>query len=579
MDRKLFIRGMLVSSILLGGTQVQPQILQHIRKNLNGSPGVSIVQGEKNTNWDWQSYGGDERHLWVLPDGSVHAVYNGNTGMITVASGDSLRSYYSYSPDSGRTFIKPVAVQAETAHNPAMAITPDGRALIASSKAKSPVGIWISADSSCGSGKFTLFKIPEIPKYGVYPRLSVVSESLAVFIGLSMKTKENIWNVFNFKTNTFLHDTNLVAFPGIKNEYGITMTSNRAGKVAMLLSNACGLPLSGVAGDNNIWMQESLDGGVTWGEPEMITHLSSKPEGDQTMLGWCFSALYVGDELHVVWAEASIPENGEFVDGLEWIIHWANGVNNGKPTVAVKWDLLHFGQKYMYGTIGIPRIGSDEDGILTIVFTSCYNDAQHHGAYGLNYWDISAVSSEDNGLRWGEPTNLTNSVKIDDTYPYISEWNQSGKINILYQTDTQSGQVGEGGQQFVGKVDHLFLQTDHPSTVPYETGPYTEDPNDVKDSPEAQPDHFALEQNYPNPFNPSTSILYSLAEKAYVSMKIHDLLGREIRTLFAGDQTAGSHRAEWNGLDDRGGRVPSGIYFYTLTAKGFRETRKLVMLR
>jgi len=571
--------------VLLGVTQAQIQSPQNTGKIYNGSPGVSIVQGEKNTNWDCQTNGGDERHLWVLPDGSVHAVYSGNTSTISVAGttaySDALRSYYAYSQDSGRTFTKPVAVEADLASFPAMAVTQDGRALVASSRGKSPYGISIHADSSCGSGKFTLFKIPEIPKYGVYPQLSVVSESLAVFIGLSLKTKENIWNVFNFKTKTFLHETNLVAFPGIKNKNGISVTSNRSGKVAMLVSNGCGFPLSGVPGENNIWMQESLDGGVTWGEPFKITKLSIKPVGSQTVLG-NVCALYVGDELHVVWQELVISENGEYVDDCERIIHWAKGVNNGKPTVAVKWDSLHFGQKYMFGTIGVPRIGKDEDGILTIVFRSCYNDDQHHGAYGLNYWDISAVSSAENGLTWGEPTNLTNNARIDDDYPYISEWNQSGKINILYQTDTQCGEVRNGGQQFVGKVDHLFLQTDHPSTVPYETGPYIiyeDTTNLVKSSPEAQPIHIALEQNYPNPFNPSTSISYSLVARGYVEMKICDMLGREIRTLVAEDRAAGSHRVEWNGLNDRGVQVPSGIYFYTLTAKGFRETRKLVMLR
>ena len=345
MDRRLLIRSMLVSSILLGGTRLQTQTPQSKGKNLNGSPGVSIVQGEKNTNWDCQSYGGDERHLWVLPDGSVHAVYYGNTGTITDASGNGLHSFYCYSPDSGRTFTKPVCVEAEVANFPAMAVTPDGRALIASSRGKSPVGIAINVDSSRGSGKFTLFKIPDNPKYGVYPRLSVVSESLAVFIGLSMKTKENIWNVFNFKTNTFLHDTNLVAFPGIKNKNSITVTSNRAGKVAMLLSNACGLPLSGVPGENNLWIQESSDGGLTWGEAIPKTQLSSQPIGSQTMLWWTSSALYVGNELHVVWGETVIPENGEFGDGLERIIHWAKGVNDGVPTVAGKMGFTPFWTK------------------------------------------------------------------------------------------------------------------------------------------------------------------------------------------------------------------------------------------
>ena len=206
----------------------------------------------------------------------------------------------------------------------------------------------------------------------------------------------------------------------------------------------------------------------------------------------------------------------------------------------------------------------------------------------MNYWDISAVSSADNGLTWGEPTNLTNTPRIDDTYPFISEWNQSGKINVLYQTDILSGEVRNGGQQFVGNVDHLFLQTDHPSTMPYDTEPYTFDPPDtiidsvnpdIKIGSKVQPVKYTLDQNYPNPFNPSTTISYSIAGKSYVSIKIHDMLGREIRILVAEDQAAGSHRTEWNGLDDRGGRAPSGIYFYTLTAKGFRETRKLVMLR
>jgi C1A family cysteine protease len=104
-------------------------------------------------------------------------------------------------------------------------------------------------------------------------------------------------------------------------------------------------------------------------------------------------------------------------------------------------------------------------------------------------------------------------------------------------------------------------------------------PTDSVEEAAAQPGTWDLAQNYPNPFNPGTSILYALPQNEYVEIKIHDLLGREIRTLFAGDQTAGLHRVEWDGLDNHGQRLAYGIYFYTLNAKDFRKTRKLVLLR
>jgi hypothetical protein len=88
------------------------------------------------------------------------------------------------------------------------------------------------------------------------------------------------------------------------------------------------------------------------------------------------------------------------------------------------------------------------------------------------------------------------------------------------------------------------------------------------------PIDFALHQNYPNPFNPTTTIVYGLRERTIVELKLFDVLGREIETIFDGEQDAGYYEVEFNAS-----RLPSGIYFYRLQAGSFVETKKMLLLR
>ncbi len=87
-------------------------------------------------------------------------------------------------------------------------------------------------------------------------------------------------------------------------------------------------------------------------------------------------------------------------------------------------------------------------------------------------------------------------------------------------------------------------------------------------------EQFSLRQNYPNPFNPSTKIEFELPTTNYITLKVFDLLGREIATLVHERVTAGIHSVEWNAS-----QTPSGIYFYRLQAGTFTETKKLILLR
>jgi len=104
---------------------------------------------------------------------------------------------------------------------------------------------------------------------------------------------------------------------------------------------------------------------------------------------------------------------------------------------------------------------------------------------------------------------------------------------------------------------------------------------------EGIPKSYSLFQNYPNPFNPSTVIRYSLPvasqKRLTVSLKIYNILGQEVRSLVEEKQAPGYYEARWDGKDEGGNPVSSGVYFYRLEAKGDRlrveKVRKMVVLR
>jgi hypothetical protein len=88
-----------------------------------------------------------------------------------------------------------------------------------------------------------------------------------------------------------------------------------------------------------------------------------------------------------------------------------------------------------------------------------------------------------------------------------------------------------------------------------------------------------LEQNRPNPFNPSTRIAYQLADNARVSLAIYDVSGRPVRKLVDRLQPAGAYSVTWDGRDDGGRHLPTGVYFCRLTAGTFTQTRRMVLLK
>jgi hypothetical protein len=104
-------------------------------------------------------------------------------------------------------------------------------------------------------------------------------------------------------------------------------------------------------------------------------------------------------------------------------------------------------------------------------------------------------------------------------------------------------------------------------------------PTDVDDDLELLPDGFVLAQNYPNPFNPSTEIEFTIPASTHIKLTVINQLGQTVATLLDDIRSGGTHRVIWDGRDNHGDQVATGVYLYRLTTDSFTQTRKMLLLK
>jgi len=121
------------------------------------------------------------------------------------------------------------------------------------------------------------------------------------------------------------------------------------------------------------------------------------------------------------------------------------------------------------------------------------------------------------------------------------------------------------------QLDRLLLTTDF-DYVPDEYSTISEISTTV-------PEQFNLQQNYPNPFNSETAISYQIPISSHVTIEVFNFMGQKLRTLVNEESNAGTYHAIWNGLDNHGQPVSSGIYFYEMRAGNFTAMKKMLLVR
>jgi photosystem II stability/assembly factor-like uncharacterized protein len=258
------------------------------------------------------------------------------------------------------------------------------------------------------------------------------------------------------------------------------------------------------------------------------------------------------------------------------------------------------------GTTWTSQVSQDIDQKTDKLYGVCFTDADTGTAVGYTYFFTGiepssgpggiVINTKDGGKTWNtEPTPYVSDIFSDSTIFGVSFTDaytgtviglatKGSYAGIIWRrTNGTNGWVNQsfGNRGFYGvcftDVNTGTIVGDSGTIYHTTTGGVT----GIKDNPAQLPDNFLLEQNYPNPFNPSTVISYRLPVISHVTLKVYDVLGREVATLVNGVEKPGNHSVSFNASN-----LPSGVYFYKLQAKTedgqemvYNATKKLSFLK
>lgn len=267
----------------------------------------------------------------------------------------------------------------------------------------------------------------------------------------------------------------------------------------------------------------------------------------------------------VIWAGSEAGLHLSINSGATWnIYNFEMGQNSitGDRIICLQWretgsvPELWAGSWTAYDTGQVSGLS-----ITTDLGASWRTIADGRGIWSIVFHETDAFLATDSGLLYSNDDGQTFSNLTDASFPIGTKvldvaiapdstlW--IGTAIGLYRGDYQ-GAAWE-------KIDPILL--------------------DVPVDNSSLPGVFEIGQNIPNPFNPSTTIPVRLERRSALTLAVYDLLGRQRKLLADGHYSAGNHRFVWDGTDENGGHLPTGIYLYRVQADGFTQTRKMLLLK
>lgn len=388
----------------------------------------------------------------------------------------------------------------------------------------------------------------------------------------------------------------------------------------------------GWAGGNNATVLRTTDGGATWiprstttisGDVYAIDALSDSIAFVTTTPAGSSTRIYRTTNGGTSWSSV-FTQSGGFIDGIK-MYNSTTGIAVGDP-VGGKWTILKttnggaawtriateptqigteaglnnslatFDTTHIwFGTTG-GRVYRTSDGGLTwftslTTFTGEVDEIAFNGPlYGVVGGQNVASRTTDGGATW-IATNIGGTGYTLGLSATVNEFWAAQGSNVYRSTNRgATWTISYTGN--IGTLRHLDFVVVGPTTRGWAVsdiggiaaGLLTL--TGVEENKESGiPTSFALDQNYPNPFNPSTTIKFALPQDAAVTLKIYNLLGQEVSNLVDETRSAGYHQILWNGRNQSGNQVATGVYFYRIEAKPsdggqpFSSLKKMLLLK
>jgi len=321
-------------------------------------------------------------------------------------------------------------------------------------------------------------------------------------------------------------------------------------------------------GNYEIYYKKSVNGGIDWGADVRLTNNSFN--------SWYPSISVSGLIVHIVWFDDR--------DG-NWEIYYKRSTNEG-----INWssDIRLTANAADSRDPSISVLGS----IVNVVW-----DDYRNGSSEIYY-----KKSSDSGLNWDQDTRITNnpansfepSTTLSDSTVHIV-WNddRDGNMEVYYKKSVNSGINWEVDTRLTNGIGNSYYaslihsdsvlhivwtdERDNNPEIYYKRNPTGNVVGFTNFNAEI-PNEFQLYQNYPNPFNPVTKIRFDIPvgtrHGAFVQIKVFDILGREVATLVNEQLKPGTYEVDFDGSN-----FTSGVYFYSLIATGFTETKRMVLIK
>ncbi|MBL1214561.1 MAG: T9SS type A sorting domain-containing protein [Ignavibacteriae bacterium] len=362
-----------------------------------------------------------------------------------------------------------------------------------------------------------------------------------------------------------------VATPNIKIEYGVYQNA--------VLDNL-------VPGNAVVLNELGNNGYADMGETDNLDF-----SGDMTIEAWIYPE---GPGIDTAFGGTIINKEGEFQ-----IARFPDGTIRYAIADESSWEWIntyYTAPEAVWTHIALTRLYWD-GGSETDIFLHNENGTEFHGYDGFSFY-TGDVHPDSNKLRIGG-RQVSSDQKFQGMIDEVRLWNYSRNeeeiirtrgmdLGSEYYSTADSGLIGYWkfdeledlgvGDPGTNDVRDYSIYENHGDLV---GNTYLSNglPTDVENNNSTIPKEYSLEQNYPNPFNPSTTISFKLPQAGKVSLTVHNILGELVKTLINSEQSAGTKQVIWNGINESGVPVSSGIYFYRLQTNSFVSTKKMMLMK